>query len=162
MNLKVATFFGCLCFAVFMANASSFQSQSDDEQRIRELVARHSAASQAGDFAGLVSGYRADSDVRYSDGVLLDGQPAIEQHYRNVLSRGPRAMAHTHPEDSIRIRFLREDVAFVDVDSLTDGGTDKDGVARKERRVPFFVVFTKVGGEWGVAIERMVRRCANG
>jgi ketosteroid isomerase-like protein len=115
----------------------------------------HAAASQTGDFDNLVAGYRADSDVRYADGVLLDGQQAIEQHYRKVLEYGPTAMAHSHPKESVRIRFLRDDVAFADVVSLSGGGIDENGKAIAQRRVAFFVVFTKIDGEWGVTIERM-------
>ena len=103
---RATVLLGCMCLAFFVANAQSFQSVSTDEQAIRNLIARHAAASQKGDFDSLVSGYRADSDVRYSDGVFLDGLEAIEQHYREILQHGPEAMAHRHPEESIWIRFL--------------------------------------------------------
>jgi len=55
-------------------------------------------------------------------------------------------MAHTHPPETIRIRFLRPDVAFVDVASAP--------VSEPGERTPYFLVFTKVQGKWEVAVER--------
>ena len=155
MTTRMFAIIGFLCVAVFVVNAQSSDIESSDEQQIRKLIAEHAAASQIGDFDALVSGYRADSDVRYADGVLLDGKQAIEQSYREILRHGPTTMAHTHPEESTRIRFIRDDVAFADIISLSGGGTDEHGAVSTPRRVAVFVVFTKVGGEWGVAVERI-------
>jgi len=55
-------------------------------------------------------------------------------------------MAHAHPPETIRIRFLRLDMACVDVESVS--------VAGQSPRTPFFLVFTKVQGKWEVAVER--------
>ena len=55
-------------------------------------------------------------------------------------------MAHAHPSETVRIRFLQSDVAFVDVESVS--------VAGQGPRTPFFLVFTRVEGKWGVAVER--------
>ena len=78
--------------------------------------------------------------------------------YDTLPSHGPTVMAHAHPENTIRIRFLRQDVAFVDVESVSGGGTNSAGAAIPLRRDPFFLVFTKVDGRWGVAVERMGAR----
>lgn len=155
MTPRIIATFGFLCVAVFVVDTQSSELMSADEQEIRELIAEHAAASQIGDFDALVSGYRADSDVRYADWVLLDGKQAIEQSYREILRHGPTAMAHAHPEESIRIRFIRDDVAFADIVSMSGGGTDEQGVVTTPMHVAIFVVFTKVDGEWGVAVERI-------
>ncbi len=155
MTLRIIAITALLCLAVFIAHAQSADSSSTDEQKIRTLIAQHATASQTGDFKSLVSGYRADSDVRYANGFLLDGRQAIEQSYREILQHGPTTMAHSHPEESIRVRFLRDDVAFADIVSLSGGGTTEDGVAVEPRRVAVFVVFTKIDNEWGVAVERI-------
>lgn len=63
-------------------------------------------------------------------------------------------MTHDHPEETIRIRFLRPDVAFVDVESVSGGGTDQAGAPLPVARTPLFVVFTKEQGRWGVAAQR--------
>ena len=81
-----------------------------------------------------------------ADGRILSGRAEIEQSYREVMSGGPKRLAHAHPPETIRIRFLQPDVAFVDVESAS--------VAGPGPRTPFFLVFTKVQGKWGVAVER--------
>ena len=117
-----------------------------DEQAIRELVALHASASQKDDLEGLVTGLHADADSRRGDGRILSGRAEIEQRYRDVISGGPHRMAHAHPSETVRIRFLQPDVAFVDVESVS--------VAGQGPRTPFFLVFTRVQGKWGVAVER--------
>ncbi|WOJ95548.1 SgcJ/EcaC family oxidoreductase [Congregibacter brevis] len=130
------------------------QATLEDEQAIRNLIAEHAAASQTGDFEGLVGGYRDDSDVRWTDGVLMEGLSEIESGYREVLSNGAQVMAHRHPTDTIRIRFLSEDVAFADINSLPGVMGEVESPSHHQATTPFFVVFTKIAGEWGVAIER--------
>jgi hypothetical protein len=63
-------------------------------------------------------------------------------------------MAHTHPPETIRISFLNPEVAFADVEAVFGGGTDEAGKVIPSTRIPFFVVFTRVEGEWGVAVAR--------
>jgi len=133
-------------FASTTVHAQTIRPNASDERAIRELIASHAAASQHDDFANLVGGYHADADVRRPDGSIVSGKAAIEQIYRDVLSGGSKRMAHTHPPESIRIRFLRPDVAFVDVASVP--------AAEPAERIPYFLVFTKQAGKWGVAVER--------
>lgn len=151
MNSALQVLATCMCLVVSGAWA---QATSEDEKVIRNLIAEHAAASQTGNFDGLVGGYREDSDVRWADGVLMEGLTEIHSLYREVLSNGAQTMAHRHPTETIRIRFLSEDVAFVDIDSLPGVMGDVVSPSHDQTTTPFFVVFTKVGGEWGVAIER--------
>ncbi len=130
------------------------QTGADDEQEIRRLIASHAAASHQGDLHGLVSVYHADADVRYSDGTVLRGRAELEKSYRQALSSDPNGLAHSHPAETIHIRFLRPDVAFVDVESVSGGGADQAGASEPVSRTPLFVVFTKEQGKWGVAVQR--------
>ena len=122
------------------------QGTPADDQAIRDLVALHASASQQDDLEGLVAGLHADADSRRADGRILSGRAEIEKRYRDIISGGPKRIAHAHPPETIRIRFLQPDVAFVDVESVS--------VAGEGPRTPFFLVFTKVQGKWGVAVER--------
>lgn len=122
------------------------QGTPADDQAIRDLVALHASASQQDDIEGLVVGLHADADSRRADGRILSGRAEIEKRYRDIISGGPKRIAHAHPPETIRIRFLQADVAFVDVESVS--------VAGEGQRTPFFLVFTKVQGKWGVAVER--------
>jgi uncharacterized protein (TIGR02246 family) len=158
MNFKSLVLASGIAMMAFAAPAQTIQPDPADEQTIRTMIAAHAASSQKGDHDGLNAGYHADSDVRYTDGVLVTGRKEIGQRLHQILAHGPKAMAHEHPEKTIRIRFLRPDVAFVDVESVSGGGTDSAGAAVPVRRDPFFLVFTKVDGRWGVAVERMGAR----
>jgi len=133
-----------------LANAAVYgqtvQGTPADDQAIRDLVALHASASQQDDLEGLVAGLHADADSRRADGRILSGRAEIEKRYRDVMSGGPKRIAHAHPPETIRIRFLQADVAFVDVESVS--------VAGEGPRTPFFLVLTKVQGKWGVAVER--------
>lgn len=135
-------------------HAGPRQPGTDDEQEIRRLIASHAAASQQGDLRGLVGVYHADADVRYSDGTVLHGRAELEKSYREALSSEPRGLAHSHPTETIHIRFLRPDIAFVDVESVSGGGTSQAGMTEPLSRTPLFVVFTKEQGKWGVAVQR--------
>ncbi|MEM1190519.1 MAG: hypothetical protein AAGI72_18450 [Pseudomonadota bacterium] len=127
---------------------------SEDERAIRNLIAEHAAASQIGDVDGLIAGYRDNSDLRWMDGALTQGISAIKQRYSEILSHGDRVMAHRHPKETIRIRFLSEDIAFADIDSVSGVMGEVEQPSAGQTRTPFFVVFTKIDGEWGVAVER--------
>jgi len=133
-------------FASTAVHGQTVQGTPADEQAIRDLVALHASASQQDDLEGLVVGLHADADSRRADGRILSGRAEIEKRYRDVMSGGPKRIAHAHPPETIRIRFLQPDVAFVDVESVS--------VAGEGPRTPFFLVFTKVQGKWGVAVER--------
>ena len=133
-------------FASAVVHGQTVQGTSADEQAIRKLVALHASASQKDDLEGLVVGLHADADSRRTDGRILSGRAEIEQRYRDVISGGPNRMAHAHPSQTVRIGFLQPDVAFVDVESVS--------VAGQGPRTPFFLVFTRVQGQWGVAVER--------
>jgi|SRR5439155_4875797 len=106
------------------------------------MKARLSAAAHTG------------ADVRYSDGTVLRGRSELEKSYREALSSDPKGLAHSHPANTIHIRFLRPDVAFVDVESVSGEGLDSAGTTRSLTRTPLFVVFTKEQGKWGVAVQR--------
>jgi hypothetical protein len=84
----------------------------------------------------------ADADSRRADGRILSGRVEIEKRYRDVMSGGPARIAHAHPTETLRIRFLQSDVAFVDVDSTS--------VAGQGPRTLFFLVFTNGGGDLDV------------
>lgn len=154
MSLRIACAFLGVCLSASAVHAQNFQAAAADSQAIRDLIALHADASQQGDFDRLIKGYHTDADVRYSDGTVLRGLAEIKPRYREILSGGPTSMAHGHPPATIHIRFLRSDVAFADFESVFGDGEDKAGSAAPPTRVPFFLLFTKIEGRWGVAVER--------
>lgn len=50
---------------------------------------------------------QADAEVRYSDGTVLRGRAEVEKSHGQALSADPQGVGHSHPSETIRIRFLR-------------------------------------------------------
>ena len=119
---------------------------SEDIKEIKRLIQQHATSGQNDDVAGMVATQHENADERLADGTLLEGREAIKKFYESIVASGPGRLAHKHPDETIRIRFLRPDVAFVDVDtvSMTGEGPHK----------PFFLVFTKVTDKWAVSVIR--------
>ena len=124
-------------------DAQTVRGTPADAQVIRQLVAAHASSAQKDDVAGMVATQHEDVDERLDDGRHLVGRAAVAKFYSSIVAGGPRRLAHIHPTESVKIRFLTPEVAFVDVASTSMTGTGP--------RTPYFLVVTKVNGKWGVA-----------
>jgi hypothetical protein len=135
----------CLAFVVGtrLVSAQTVPGTPADVQVIRQLVAAHASSAQKDDVDGMVATQHEDVDERLDDGHHLVGRAAVAKFYSSIVSSGPHRLAHIHPPESIKIRFLTPEVAFVDVESTSMTGSGP--------RTPYFLVVTKVAGKWGVA-----------
>lgn len=133
------------------AHAQTVSGTPADEQSIKALLASHAASAQEDDVDGMVATQHEDADERLDDGRLLVGRTGIAKCYQSIVPGGPHRLAHVHPTDSIRIRFLKPDVAFVDV-AFVD--VESASMSGSGPRTPYFLLFTKIDGEWGVAVVR--------
>jgi hypothetical protein len=141
----------CILFLAVVLSPVAAQAQTvpgtpADKQAIMQLVAAHANSAQRDDVHGMIATMHRDADTRLDDGTFLVGSEENARFYQGVVSGGPHRLAHVHPTESIRIRFLKPDVAFVDVDSVSMSGSGP--------RTPFFLLVTKVENEWGVAVVR--------
>jgi len=94
----------------------------------------------------MVATQHEDVDERLDDGRHLVGRAEVATFFSSVVSGGPRKLAHVHPPESVKIRFLTPEVAFVDVESTSMSGAGP--------RTPYFLIVTTVSGKWGVAVVR--------
>jgi len=145
MNRRAVFVSLCLTFVVgtLPVDAQTVRGTPADAQVIRQLVAAHASSAQKDDVAGMVATQHEDVDERLDDGRHLVGRAAVAKFYSSIVAGGPRRLAHIHPTESVKIRFLTPEVAFVDVASTSMTGTGP--------RTPYFLVVTKVNGKWGVA-----------
>lgn len=136
---------------------------SADETTLRALIVAHAQASAAGNLRGLVDIYSLDADMISSGGVVTHGRDAIEAYYRQQLA-GASAKSgrhHTHPPESIRIRFVTSDVALIDLPSRSVGGRGADGVSLPDSEVMLITVWRKEKAGWLVVSQRALPRPAS-
>src|SRR5688572_9719260 len=106
MPLRIAFAVVGVCLSASALHSQTFRAAPADSQAIRNLIALHADASQHGDLDRLIEGYQTDADVRYSDGTVFRGLTQIKPRIREILSSGPKSMAHAHPPATIHMRFL--------------------------------------------------------
>ncbi|MEO5717579.1 MAG: hypothetical protein ABIR29_03295 [Chthoniobacterales bacterium] len=145
-QIAVYSFFLAAGLGTLSAHAQAVHGTPADQQAIRQLIEKHASSARKDGVDGMVSTMHADADARLDDGRFLVGRAENAKFYREIAAGGPHRLAHRHPPKSIRIRFLTPDVAFVDVDSVSVSGSGL--------RTPYFLVFTKIDGKWGVAMVR--------
>ena len=138
----------CSCFLVLALATVSAHSQTvsgtpSDVQAIRQLMEKHASSAWKDEVAGMASTMHADAVARLDDGRILVGRAANAKFLRKIAAGGPHRLAHRHPPESIRIRFLTPYMAFVDVDSVSVSGSGP--------QTPYFLLLTKINGKWGVA-----------
>lgn len=148
-----------ILLALFLATvcaAEQAQTQPPDEVKIRELIAQHALASERRDLEGLVDLYHSDAEWACLDGTRIVGRPAIEAAYRESTesSAAQSGRHHVHPEESVRIRFLRPDVALVEVESHSVRGKDAQGASLATSKSLLVTVWTKQDGQWGIVYQR--------
>lgn len=142
-HIAICSFFLLAAFGTRTVCAQTVTGTPSDVQTIRALIEKHASSARNDDVAGMVSTMHADAVTRLDDGQFLVGRGANEKFFRDITAGGPHRLAHRHPPESIRLRFLTPDVAFVDVESASASGTGP--------QTPYFLLLTRINGTWGVA-----------
>ena len=142
----VVIFLFCLSFASAQHFATA-QGGSVDEEAIKRVVATMDDAFNA--HKPEVSLFTPDADFVNVNGTWLKGASDIESGRRNAFETRLRN-ARTKSLD-VRIRFIRPDVAIVNVTSETVGITTSDGRELPPQRELNIRVMTKEDGRWLIA-----------
>ena len=149
-----------LCLASLLAGLlvtdSSRAADTKDEEAIRAVVAAFDKAMNAKDATALSSVFHEDGDFINVIGMTAHGRKAIEQFHRPLFdgdgTKGiPSFKNAVFKVAETRIRFIRPDVASVDV-IWTQTGSTLDGKDRGLRRGLMSWIATKEEGKWGVAV----------
>lgn len=128
-----------------------------DAVAIRHLIQSHADAWNRHDAHAAAAAFHPDADVRLGSGRYLVGRVAIEQWHEAALREDSLAggSRHTHPPQSIRLRFLTPDVAICEVEARYDAlRAGPGGKTPPPDRSMLFLVLTKEHGQWGVAAQR--------
>ncbi len=148
-------------FLVFLALASFGRAadapvQSGDEESVRKVIAAFGEAFAKLDAHAFAMVFHEDADFTNVWGMTAHGRKAIEEFHRPLLEgdgAGP-IPSFKHAEFKVldtKIRFLRSDVASVDV-SWSQTGAVQNGQDMGPRKGLLMLVATKEREGWGIAV----------
>ena len=149
-----------LCLATLLTllieHSTRAADSAKDEEAIKAVVTTFDKAMNAKDAAALSSVFNEDGEFTNVIGMTARGRKAIEQFHRPLFegdgTKGvPSFKNAVFKVTETRIRFIRHDVANVDV-IWTQTGSTVDGKDRGLRRGLMSWVATKEKGKWGVAV----------
>ena len=127
------------------AIAADAVSSGRDADAIRKATEDFFAAWNRKDIPGLVSHWTADATVLDPTGRAAHGRAELETMF---------AEAHAAAGDSVErlasfsARFLRKDLAWVDVDLTVDNVRGADGAAMPQVKYHLVGLVQKVAGQW--------------
>lgn len=131
--------------------------KAKDEAAIRELAAAFEKTHNAHDAKAFAALFAPDGEFTNVVGMTARGREAIEAFHRPLFegdtSRGnPSFKEAVLKVDEVRVRFLRPDVASVDILWTQTGSKAPDGEDRGTRKGLASWVVTKDDGAWRVAV----------
>jgi uncharacterized protein (TIGR02246 family) len=144
-----------LILAATAAPLHGIAQTEEDERAIRDLIEAHAVAWNGGDIKAAANVYSDNANVVAGpEHRYYIGRNAIEEMHRAALS-GPNPRAHLHPRETIRIHFVRPDIAVADVESHWFPHGDAGSGAAPTSKASVFVVLEKIASEWRVAAQRI-------
>ena len=111
---------------------------------MRAVVQAQADAFNRGDLEGTMATLGPDVDWRTIQTDRIEGHAAVTESMRGWMEgmRGNNVRL-VYPEEDVRVQFLSDDHAVVDVALTWDAGPDKPPMAET-----LFFVFGRVDGEW--------------
>jgi len=140
---------GMLSTAV--AQNASAPAQDKDSAAIAKAVQGYMDAWNTHDVHAVALTYTEDCDFVNNFGTLTHGRAGMETTFGPFMTG---AYSATHQTGSVRtVRFLKPDVAAVDVDWEMTGAKNQDGSVRPTRKGLHSLIMTKQGdGSWLIAV----------
>jgi uncharacterized protein (TIGR02246 family) len=129
------------------------QGTPADRQAIRNLIQAHADAWNRRDAKAAAAVMAPDAVWITSSGTILQGRTEIERAHREWLSEDSAAggSTHVHPAESIKIRFLRADVAVADLASQFIARPKRGALPPTPETTYLFIVVTKDRGIWRIS-----------
>jgi uncharacterized protein (TIGR02246 family) len=143
------------CFQT--AGSASAGDRSKDEATVRELVTAFEKASNKHDAKAFAAVFATDADFTNVRGTAGHGRKAIEEFHRplfegDTTKGNPSFKSAVLKIDDVKVRFVRPDVACVDIFWTQTGSVAPDGKDRGTRKGIVVWVVTRENGAWHVAV----------
>jgi uncharacterized protein (TIGR02246 family) len=128
---------------------------AEDQDAVNAVVVEFNRAMNAKDVVAFADVFHVDADFTNVSGVSAHGRKAVEDFHRpRFESDGTKGSSFKNAVSTIlstRIRFIRPDVASVDV-AWTMAGAVLDGKTSALRKGLLSWIVTKENGRWGIAV----------
>jgi uncharacterized protein (TIGR02246 family) len=138
---------------VFAAMISATPQTSSDETAIRNIIREETAAWNAGDAVAYARHFAEDGTFTNVRGQFFTGRQAFIERHDYIFK--VQFHGSTLKQDVVSLKFVRPDVAVVEVLTLVTGyqklspGTNADAKGRLRTRL--LQVIVKDKGEWKIA-----------
>jgi len=145
---------GAMCFLLFpllfMGQPSAGQTGETDERAIRAVMDRFLDAWNHHDAKAFATVFAEDADFTNWRGTGASGRTKIEAFHAPVFAT---IFSKSHLEyTDIKTRFVRPDVATVDVHWKMSGAIDAQGNPRPEREGLLSFVMANSAGQWEIVV----------
>jgi uncharacterized protein (TIGR02246 family) len=145
---------GAVCFLLFpllfMGQPSAGQTGETDERAIRAVMDRFVDAWNHHDAKAFATVFAEDADFTNWRGTGASGRTKIEAFHAPVFAT---IFSKSHLEyTDIKTRFVRPDVATVDVHWKMSGAIDAQGNPRPEREGLLSFVMANSAGQWEIVV----------
>jgi uncharacterized protein (TIGR02246 family) len=145
---------GAMCFLLFpllfMGQPSAGQTGETDERAIRAVMDRFVDAWNHHDAKAFATVFAEDADFTNWRGTGASGRTKIEAFHAPVFAT---IFSKSHLEyTDIKTRFVRPDVATVDVHWKMSGAIDAQGNPRPEREGLLSFVMANSAGQWEIVV----------
>jgi uncharacterized protein (TIGR02246 family) len=145
---------GAMCFLwfplLFMGQPLVGQTGETDERAVRAVIDRFVDAWNHHDAKAFAKVFAEDADFTNWRGTGASGRTKIEAFHAPVFAT---IFSKSHLEyTDIKTRFVRPDVATVDVHWKMSGAIDAQGNPRPEREGLLSFVMAKSAGQWQIVV----------
>lgn len=142
---------------MLVSGAAAVDDKAQEETAIRELANGLEASHNKHDAKAFAALFSAEGDFTSVRGMTAHGRMAIEEFHRPLFegdtSKGNPSFKHAVLElDEVKVRFIRPDVASVDILWTQTGSIAPDGKDRGTRKGLASWVVAKDDGRWQVVV----------
>jgi len=148
--LKIAAVCVLLLLPVVATVGQSQTGEMLDENLIHRVMDAFMAAWNQHDAHAFAAVFATDADFINWRGVGASGRANIEAFHAPVFATIFKASHQKYTD--IKIRFVRADVAAVDVHWELTGALDAQGNPRPDRNGLLIFVMEKTNGQWQIAV----------
>ena len=139
-----------VCALLFSMTVLGQSGKEADEKAIPDVMDRFMDAWNRHDAHAFAAVFAEDADFTNVLGIGASGRAKIEEFHAPVFAT---IFKNSHQKyDDIKIRFIRDDIAAVDVHWQMTGATDPQGNPRPDRRGLLNFVMAKDAGRWQIVV----------